>query len=296
MRFLLKAILPVFIFCTTGVAQSKSLVLSSSKRLSIQYKVGPKETLFSLGRRFYVHPRHLAAFNKISYDKGLSLGQSLLIPLTDSNFSKTDKAGSPIYRPVTGKNKKVVAGYLVKKEFPESTPEMGAVSQTEKSPLDSAIASVSGASVVKSPATPAVKSPVTAHVDIVTPVGNSSGQPTHPLTTEGAGYFKEAFEDQLDSVALLQQSVRSGIFKTTSGWRDAKYYLLTNLADPGTYVKLVSSGTQKTVFAKVLGEMSGIRQNEGYDIRVSNAAAAALGLGESDLFELQIFYRPAVKR
>lgn len=288
MRFLSKAILPVFIFCFAATAQSKLLVLSSGKRLSIQYKVGPKETLFSLGRRFYVHPRHLAAFNKISYDKGLSLGQSLLIPLTDTNFSKTDKKGFPVYRPFTGKAKKVIAGYLVKKEFVEAVSENNPEPTLENSQQIPVVSTDKTVPVVNNAS---VTSPV-----VTTPALTSAPQPVNQLHKEGEGYFKEAFADQSDSVSILQQAVKSGIFKTTSGWRDAKYYLLTNLAASGTYVKLYCPSTQKTVFAKVLGEMSGIRQNEGYDIRISNAAAAALGLGESDLFELEIYYRPVEKR
>jgi hypothetical protein len=42
--------------------------------------------------------------------------------------------------------------------------------------------------------------------------------------------------------------------------------------------------------------MSGIRQNEGYDIRISNAAAAVLGVGELSVFELEMSYAPALKR
>jgi len=40
----------------------------------------------------------------------------------------------------------------------------------------------------------------------------------------------------------------------------------------------------------VLGEMSGIRQNEGIDIRLSNAAATALGIAEQDKYIVKINY------
>jgi hypothetical protein len=36
--------------------------------------------------------------------------------------------------------------------------------------------------------------------------------------------------------------------------------------------------------------MNGIRQNQGLNIRISNAAAAALGIGEEEKFVLQILY------
>lgn len=287
MRFFWKATLVVFISISTATAQSPKLILSTSKNLSIQYQVRPKETLYSLSRRFYVHPRHLASFNKIAYDKGLRLGQTLLIPLTDTNFSKTNKKGLPVYRPFSGKQKKVIAGYLIKNEFTETEMKNRVEGVIPTAPQDSG-----GNSLGKALADNNLTSNSAPDIPPVIPALSS---PSDSLGRE-EGYFKEAFTDQTASVATLMQLVKSGYFKTISGWQDGKYYLLTNLANPGTYAKLYCPSTQKTVFAKVLGDMSAIRQNEGYDIRISQAAAAALGLRELDLFTLELHYSPIEKR
>jgi hypothetical protein len=90
--------------------------------------------------------------------------------------------------------------------------------------------------------------------------------------------------------AVKNETVTSGIFKTESGWQDAKYYLLMDAVQPGTIVKVINPGNNKAVYAKVLGEMSGIRQNEGLNIRISNAAAAALQITEEDKFIVKINY------
>ena len=87
-----------------------------------------------------------------------------------------------------------------------------------------------------------------------------------------------------------EETVTSGIFKTTSGWEDAKYYLLMDKVQPGTIIKLINPSNNKAVFAKVLGEMAGIRQNQGYNIRISNAAAAALEISEQDKFIIKTQY------
>ena len=60
----------------------------------------------------------------------------------------------------------------------------------------------------------------------------------------------------------------------------------------GTIVKVTNPGNNLSVYAKVLGEMNGIRQNEGYDIRISNAAASTLGVAVSDTdkFILKVNY------
>jgi hypothetical protein len=44
----------------------------------------------------------------------------------------------------------------------------------------------------------------------------------------------------------------------------------------------------KIIYAKVLGEMSGIRQNEGLNIRISSAGASALEIAEQDKFIVKV--------
>src|SRR5215831_4140889 len=73
------------------------LIKSSNKGLYVDHKVTPKENFYSMGRTFNVHPKHIALFNGLDMSKGLSLGQTVKIPLSDTNFTqKTDK-GVPIY-------------------------------------------------------------------------------------------------------------------------------------------------------------------------------------------------------
>src|SRR6478672_5258309 len=73
------------------------VIKSSNKGLYLDHKVTPKENFYSMGRAFNVHPKHIALFNGLDMSKGLSLGQTVKIPLSDTNFTqKTDK-GIPIY-------------------------------------------------------------------------------------------------------------------------------------------------------------------------------------------------------
>jgi hypothetical protein len=53
---------------------------------------------------------------------------------------------------------------------------------------------------------------------------------------------------------------------------------------------VINPVNNKAVYAKVLGEMSGIRQNAGLDVRISNAAAAALEITELDKFIVKVNY------
>lgn len=105
------------------------------------------------------------------------------------------------------------------------------------------------------------------------------------------GYFKTSFEQQVKSIPVSKnETVTAGIFKTTSGWQDAKYYLLIDKVPTGTIVKIINPENSKAVYAKVLGEMNGIRQNQGLNIRISNAASTALGVSDTEKFIVKLNY------
>jgi hypothetical protein len=105
------------------------------------------------------------------------------------------------------------------------------------------------------------------------------------------GYFKPHFDQQIRIIPVSKdETLTAGIFKTSSGWDDAKYYLLMDKVSPGTIVRIINPTNNKAVYAKVLGEMSGIRQNEGLNIRISNAAASALEITETDKFIVKLNY------
>ena len=109
--------------------------------------------------------------------------------------------------------------------------------------------------------------------------------------TPDPGYFKPFYDKQVRVIPVTKnETVTSGIFKTTSGWQDGKYYLLIDKVAPGTIVKVINPANSSFIFAKVLGEMSGIRQNEGLNIRISNAAASALQVTEQDKFIVKVVY------
>lgn len=76
-----------------------------------------------------------------------------------------------------------------------------------------------------------------------------------------------------------------GTFKTISGWKDKKYYALMNDAENGSIVKVKLDN--KFIYAKVLGPLPNVKDDAILMIRISNAAAAALGVNY-DLFEVKV--------
>lgn len=102
--------------------------------------------------------------------------------------------------------------------------------------------------------------------------------------------FKSIYETQIKNAETAVEEGTAGVFKSTSGWTDKKYYCLHNSAVPGTILKITNPVNRKFVFAKVLDLMPDIKQNEGLLLLVSNAAAAELGAAEGISFNCLINY------
>ena len=86
------------------------------------------------------------------------------------------------------------------------------------------------------------------------------------------GYFKTQYDASGKSATGV-----SGIFKSTSGWNDGKYYALMNNVPVGTIVRINFPSTNKNIYAKVLGQLPDMRESGGLTIRISDAAATELG-------------------
>jgi LysM repeat protein len=134
-------------------------------------------------------------------------------------------------------------------------------------PSNAAISSMLGDSPSSTSRTSSAQPPMSA-------VTGSSLASTPAIHFNG-GFFKVDFIETGKSV-----SGTAGIFKSTSGWQDGKYYALMNNVPVGTIVKVSVAGGEKSVYAKVLGQLPDMKESVGLTIRISNAAASELGAGE----------------
>jgi len=309
--------------------KTELMVKSSDKGLYIEHKVAPKESFFALSRLYNVSPKFIASYNKLDLNKGLLIDQKIRIPLTDTNFSQQSNTGTPVYykvgdneglMTVSNKHKNVLltnlrawnklAGDNLKEGMKLivgllQTKGMAAVTLTAPPNTVEPIAKVDKLpTVTEQPLTKGEKKAEEKEAEAEIKAEKKAAEKEEknkpepvvvkevviPVVT-GEGYFKSHFEKQIRTNPISKnETVTSGIFKTSSGWMDAKYYLLIDKVTPGTIVKVINPTNNKAVYAKVLGEMSGIRQNEGLNIRVSNAAASVLAVTEQDKFILKVNY------
>jgi LysM repeat protein len=96
------------VLCVAGgvQAQDRLQVQGTSPDLYVLHTVKKGETFYSLGRSYGVSPKEIASGNSISFDKGLQLGQTVKIPLNNTNFSQKSDAGAngtPVYHKVEEK-------------------------------------------------------------------------------------------------------------------------------------------------------------------------------------------------
>ena len=302
------------------------MVKSSDKGLYLEHKVAPKESFYAISRTYNVSPKYLAAYNKLDIAKGLQVDQKIRIPLTDTNFTQKGNKGTPVYykvddkeglMTVSNKNNKVLLSdlrswnNLANDEVKEGRKLIIGLLQSKGMPAVTLTVSTKPVvvTVEKVEEKPVVTEPVLtkdekkseekeAEAEIKAEKKEEKKKPEPVVIKEvvkpvesGEGYFKNHFAQQIKTNPVSKnETVTAGIFKTASGWQDGKYYLMIDRVPSGTIIKVINPTNNKAIFAKVLGEMSGIRQNEGLNIRISNAAASVLGITEQDKFIMKVSY------
>jgi hypothetical protein len=225
----------------------------------------------------------LKAYNKFSSADLTATPSSIRIPLSASNLI-TDKTLLPVFHVVEkGDNlyrlnlqyfspgiprikewnqlksetlkdgDMVVVGYLSGNELP---------TKTSADALPSTVAS-----------TPVPATPAEVEAAPVKQVG------AIPQVTAAEGYYAAKFSAALPTQQLLEISGTGGVFKSITGWGDKRYYVLMNEVVPGSIVRITVDQV-KYICARVLGPIPDNKPNKGLLVRLSNAAAAALGVTE----------------
>jgi LysM repeat protein len=296
--------------------QSKFIAIQRGDELFLEHKVQPKENWYSIGRIYYISPKEIAKFNGLSMDKGLGIGQALKIPLGQSNFTQDadpNNGGVPVYHVVEPKE----TLFKVATVFKATAANIRKWNTLKSDQVNSGSSLIVGylkpsvlASVETAPAVvqivpkeqPIAPAPVPASKtepkselkkSVENQVPKAENLAPAPVRTEkiiaGSGQFAPLYDQQ--SKEGKQQKLENpvyGVFKSTSGWQDEKYYVLLNNVVPGTVVKIVSKSNNRQLFAKVLGAVPSGKESEGMVMRMSNATLAALGMTESAVGSVEL--------
>ncbi len=293
----------------------------------VNHIAAPKENFYSIGRLYNISPKEIAPYNKLNLENGLSIGQTIKVPLDAVNFTQTnnvaaDEVAVPVYH-VVGANEtlfqlstmynkvavaslkkwnnlkdetvspgqNIIIGYLkVKKELsalaqqgtkiPKEQSEVAQIPLKEKTAKkQEEIAKVKEDIKVK------IEEKIAAEkkVEVEKPVVKTVLTPKVKIGNR-EGIFRSMYVN-----AGKEESGIAGVFKSTSGWEDGKYYCLHNTAEQNSIVKITNLANGKFVYAKVLDVMPDLKKNSNLSIQISNAAADALG-ADLDNFNCKIDY------
>lgn len=240
-------------FSQDGIkAEDESLV-------PLYHTVADKEWMYRVSTNYKVPVENLEKWNNISKDQ-VKAGMTLVVGYLKVKTSLSSLASGAattiptvVKPPVTNE---------VKKEEKKAEPII-----TKSEPVKPAPVAEKKPEPVKTAPSPVKKETPVLETKPVT-VSN----PTSIDFKEG--YFKNEFDNAGKS---LQGA--ANIFRSTSGFTDGKYYALMNNIPVGTIVKV--GANSKIIYAKVLGNLTDIKENAGLLIRISNAAATELGVGEN---------------
>lgn len=315
-RTLLLAICCIFY---SVISAQKLIVQHNEKGLFLSHTVKAKESLFGISRMYNSTPKEVADFNGLDITKGLLVGQTVHVPLNSTNFSQEVSSEKPVYYVVGQKeglyrvsvnNNKVQMTQLRKWNNLASdniTPGQKLVvgflktGENINTPVENITVQKKEADIpAKTDVTENKKEqPVVKNVVLEEPlvekkepaIKTVSNKVTTNSVDGNGGYFKSQFDLQIKVQPVTKdESATAGIFKTASGWQDEKYYALIDNVETGTIIKITNPNNNKSIYAKVLDKMSGIRQNQGYDLRLSNAAANVLDIDDTDKFFVRVQY------
>lgn len=223
----------------------------------VHHVVADKEWMYriSIGHN-KVPIANLEKWNNVTNDQ-LRAGMKLIV-----GYLKVKTGQSPLVAIAT--NKPVTsAGPIVKTDPPAQPAPVKDVAVTTppaNKPVDPVVQPTSKPEPVKT-------EPVKEEPKSTEPASSNTG----PVNFKG-GYFRSNFNNTGKGT-----SGNAAIFRSNSGWKDGKYYALMNNVPVGTIVKVSFSSTNKTVYAKVLGQMPEMKENIGLNLRLSDAAATELG-------------------
>lgn len=276
------------------VSAQELIVEGTSPHLYLTHKIAAKETWYSIGKTFNVPPKELASYNKLKISDPLEIGETINIPLSKTNFTQAEarKAGEiPVYHVIQNREwmyRISVNHYKVPIERLEKWNSIK--SDDAKAGMKLIVGflkvndpnAVAAAQQTQTPAAQTAQNTVAHNTPATTQTQQQ--QPAAGNLPDGAGFFRSLYEGNGKNYSGV-----SGIFKSTSGWNDGKYYALMNNVTVGTIVRVNFPQTNKSIYAKVLGELPDMKESAGLALRISDAAAKELG-AVNNKFSVQVMY------
>jgi LysM repeat protein len=223
------------------VATETATKKTTTKKQQTVHTVGSKETLYAIGKKYNVSVNQIKEWNHLTADN-IRGGQKLVIYPTATEDIKTEITPA----------KNTVAETAIAAKTIQPEPQLTKPTET----------------ATKQPEEKTIMADFT-----VNPKQENTVKEDYSKVSS-KGYFATQYTKGKNEL-----SGDAGILKSSSGWEDKKYYILINSIEANSIVKI--SSNNKTIYAKVLGPLPDIKEDNGLLLRLSNAAAASLDINET---------------
>lgn len=255
------------------LAASSFLQTAPTSGTALVHTVKPGESLYRISVTYNKVPvAALQQWNALT-GNNISVGQDVIVGYLNT-VVKNATATTTVPSTPTTKPADAPVEPVVKPTAPVVVPPV----TTTTKPVEEPVKTTVPVADKKPESKPSVVPPPVNVVDI----------PAETKPYSGAGFFANQFGKDVAGRDATNVTGSCGSFKSVSGWNDGKFYALMNETPPGSIVKISYNG--KFVFAKVLWNMKDMKENDGLQFRVSNAAAAALGFtAEKNTVTIQYF-------
>lgn len=233
--------------------------------IPMYHVVKAKETLFNISKTYgKVSVDQIRSWNKLKSNETTS-GAKYIV-----GFLRVKKELSPL-----------AGGGMV-------PPQVVATAESSKP----AVEPIQAPAPAKQTATPAPSKPEPVSEVVKeepVPVATPAPVKAIPVAPGTEGAFMGLFLEQTKGKQVGGARGVASYFKSTSGWKDGRFYVLMNNVPAGTIVRVSSISNGRVIYAKVLGEIPAGKESEGLVCRVSNAALAQLQLPEGK-FDVLVSY------
>jgi LysM repeat protein len=252
----------------------------SAVGIPVYHAVQPKEGLIKIANTYGLSLAGIKNLNGLTTDQ-VNVGYPLIIGYIGA---ANQNAVAPVPTPSSSNvnsSTSIAPAASVKTTLPTSTPAPAVNSTPQKAqPVAPPVTQKQTAAIEKTKEENPKSAPKVIEKPSQPKVSVNEVKPTAPSTSN---YFATGFGQQAkEGKEQKLENPTYGLFKSSSGWQDGKYYILINDVVPGTIVKLTATDTGKTIHAKVLGAVPPGKESEGMQLRLSNAAVSALGMTEGE--------------
>jgi LysM repeat protein len=241
----------------------------------ILHKLDPKESYYSLGRKYNVNPAAIIDYNR---NKALKIGDIVKIP-TQRIFNGNSVSSSPIVQEntvqeefITYKVKPKETLYSIAKKFNTSIDDIKQLNKLKVSSLavGQSLKIRNTTTSIYAEATPATTNPV------------QTAAAVEPITeTNEESAINSSTEDRrLPAVRYgLKEIKEKGIatWMQDDNFDNSKMLALHPTAPVGTIIKITNPMTQKSTFAKVVGKFAENESTNGVIIILTKTAADLIG-------------------